>query len=251
MKVLSCKIHGDLTEEEVITCKDIHNKHGIKRKCIKCFDEQKKKTLDKHIANGFKLPETVRGICKVHGELNTNTGYICVDKYCPDGYRLRCKECNHRRRVFKYYENREENIKKAAEWKKQNRERVREQVRLDRKNNPDKYLKWSREYKERNQDKLNLNESLRRRGIDKNFYDQMMQEQKNKCAICKLEETRVSKKGDKITRLCIDHNHETGVVRQLLCHDCNTGLGKFKDNPFLLLMASDYLLNHQESPNDI
>jgi hypothetical protein len=41
--------------------------------------------------------------------------------------------------------------------------------------------------------------------------------------------------------LHIDHNHETGVVRGVLCTTCNTGLGQFKDNPELLEKAAAYL----------
>ena len=39
----------------------------------------------------------------------------------------------------------------------------------------------------------------------------------------------------------IDHDHETGKVRGLLCHECNTALGKFGDDPAILLRAVDYL----------
>lgn len=46
--------------------------------------------------------------------------------------------------------------------------------------------------------------------------------------------------GSKV-RLCIDHNHETGNVRGLLCTKCNTGLGMFEDNPVKLERAIEYL----------
>lgn len=45
-----------------------------------------------------------------------------------------------------------------------------------------------------------------------------------------------------IEKLCIDHSHQSGRVRGRLCTSCNKGLGFFKDNPTLLLRASDYIM---------
>lgn len=39
----------------------------------------------------------------------------------------------------------------------------------------------------------------------------------------------------------VDHCHNTGKIRGLLCHFCNVGIGVFKDDPELLLKARDYL----------
>jgi hypothetical protein len=44
-------------------------------------------------------------------------------------------------------------------------------------------------------------------------------------------------------RLSIDHDHNTGKVRGLLCSPCNIGLGGFKDNPHSLTKAIEYLKN--------
>lgn len=64
-------------------------------------------------------------------------------------------------------------------------------------------------------------------------YDRMLKAQGGKCAICSCE-----LKG----RNChVDHNHETGEVRGLLCHSCNVGLGMFRDDRGRFLKASEYL----------
>ena len=67
------------------------------------------------------------------------------------------------------------------------------------------------------------------------------EQQNGRCAICGGTGERVHK-GVK-SGLYIDHDHDTGKIRGLLCHDCNSGLGHFRDNPALLLKALRYLKN--------
>ena len=67
-------------------------------------------------------------------------------------------------------------------------------------------------------------------------FDQMLASQKGRCRICGTD-----KPGHK-GRFCVDHNHNTGEVRGILCHKCNTALGLLQDSPSLLQSARDYLL---------
>lgn len=63
-------------------------------------------------------------------------------------------------------------------------------------------------------------------------YCDLLTQQKGRCKICNVhygEELRV------------DHNHETGEVRALLCNNCNTGLGLFKEDPDRMKSAIEYL----------
>ena len=69
-------------------------------------------------------------------------------------------------------------------------------------------------------------------GISVEEYDQMFKNQDGVCAICH--------KPDKV--LCVDHDHNTGEIRGLLCAQCNTALGKFRDDPLLLQRAAEYVM---------
>lgn len=73
-----------------------------------------------------------------------------------------------------------------------------------------------------------------RYGIELEEYEQMLEDQGGTCYICDNPPGKY--------RLSVDHCHESGTVRGLLCHDCNHGLGKFKDNIGLLFRAIKYLL---------
>ena len=75
--------------------------------------------------------------------------------------------------------------------------------------------------------------------ISKEQYSNLLQEQKGLCAnvYCKKPPGGYGKE----TRLHIDHDHETGKVRGLLCANCNHALGKVKDSKLLLKGLIDYL----------
>lgn len=70
-------------------------------------------------------------------------------------------------------------------------------------------------------------------GITQAEYEAMLKAQGNVCAICCTRPNET---------LRVDHNHETDAIRGLLCDWCNTGLGKFRDDPALLGKAATYLL---------
>ena len=64
-------------------------------------------------------------------------------------------------------------------------------------------------------------------------YAQMLEEQNGVCAICNTPPTT--------QRLAVDHDHETGKVRGLLCRKCNFGIGYLQDNVETLAQAIVYL----------
>ena len=75
-------------------------------------------------------------------------------------------------------------------------------------------------------------------GISAEQYYDLYQLQEGKCKICGCEVPEGK-------YLHVDHNKETGAVRGLLCRDCNTGLGMFKDNIELMKKAMKYLKENE------
>lgn len=68
----------------------------------------------------------------------------------------------------------------------------------------------------------------RRYGITLEDYEQMLKAQEGVCKICLERESALSSKGD-VRRLCVDHDHQTGRVRGLLCVRCNAAIARFEE----------------------
>ena len=69
-----------------------------------------------------------------------------------------------------------------------------------------------------------------RYGMEDGLYEELLYEQCGLCAICGEQPAEH-----------VDHDHETGEVRGLLCFNCNGGLGQFRDRVDILLAAIQYL----------
>lgn len=84
-------------------------------------------------------------------------------------------------------------------------------------------------------------ELLRKYGLTEDDYDWKLREQDYRCAICRKHQNETGKV------LVVDHDHDTGKVRGLLCNSCNTRLGICHDNPRLLAAMLVYLEDHGRS----
>lgn len=76
-------------------------------------------------------------------------------------------------------------------------------------------------------------------GITLEEYEDMLEKQDRKCAICESTSGGNSQYGEK--KLAVDHDHDTGKVRGLLCENCNRSLGMMRDSVELLGKAIVYL----------
>lgn len=108
----------------------------------------------------------------------------------------------------------------------------------------------SQHSKNHSKERPHIYKAIRRRalyaryGITAGQYDQMLLKQGGGCAICGATAEQHERQA---RPLHIDHDHATGIVRGLLCTSCNTGLGKFRDNPKLVQAAADYLTTHKQA----
>jgi hypothetical protein len=101
-------------------------------------------------------------------------------------------------------------------------------------------LPCDREYERVNRRDYRKNWQLKNHyGITLEQYKEMLKEQNGLCAICGNPET--DKIGETLSTLAVDHDHETGRVRGLLCKKCNTAIGLFFENIDTIKKAIKYL----------
>lgn len=74
---------------------------------------------------------------------------------------------------------------------------------------------------------------LKKYGINQKNYDELLEKQKGGCAICERKPS--------IKPLHVDHCHKTGIVRGLLCHQCNWYLGTVESGTNILDRIKNYL----------
>ena len=79
----------------------------------------------------------------------------------------------------------------------------------------------------------------RKYGITLAEFNRMVLSQGSKCACCGTD-----RPGGKHNQWCVDHDHVTGAVRELLCKDCNIVLGLVEDSPEHLQRLIAYIAKH-------
>lgn len=159
-------------------------------------------------------------ICtKCRRELTIDQFYIRSD----DGeLRKQCKKCCNANSQRWRENNKELNKKICKDYYEQNKERVKARTKAYYHNNKEKYKHIKRNY--------HLKENF---NIDEDRYNEILSKQKNRCAICGQIGSR---------NLAVDHNHKYGNIRGLLCNNCNSAIGHFHENIFIMLKAICYLI---------
>lgn len=107
---------------------------------------------------------------------------------------------------------------------------------------------WKRQYE---REKLKVSDSLRdyRKKIHREYslrtyfgitvdqYNELLKKQNDRCAICLRHQSEFNKS------LAVDHSHESGEIRGILCLECNKNLVRNHEDPEIFIRAADYLRN--------
>lgn len=150
-----------------------------------------------------------------------------------DGYSRRCNTCTEQARMESKVKDR---IRKAK-WAKDNKERLAIKSH-------NYYLTHKDEWQARDDalrqldpvayKRMRRDQDMRSKyGISADEYDIMFSNQGNCCAICGLT------MNDR--QMVVDHDHDTGYIRGIVCSDCNFALGHFYDNTQTMINAISYL----------
>jgi len=138
---------------------------------------------------------------------------------------------------------RERGRKYALTMTEEQRARRKESLRQWEAKNPERKKSYYQRYYQANKEKISLrrkqntrrSEVLRRYDLTAGSYDLLLASQGNKCAVCQEDFSRTPH---------VDHDHDTDVVRGLLCSQCNTALGLLKDSARIAFLAASYLQSH-------
>ena len=107
--------------------------------------------------------------------------------------------------------------------------------------------KWARENPKRASESARGRTLKHKYGITLDDYKELFEKQGNLCKICKTDENKVT--GDRFSKIsfAVDHDHTTGEIRGILCNQCNRALGMFRDDPYIIKSAYDYLKEYYET----
>jgi hypothetical protein len=205
-----CKVCGPLTDEQATK-----EKRSSYRACKKClYDRIKAKRLEdperfKELRKKYRFLERHPNIETLHcSKCKIDKKVLEFNKSMLNIRSPYCRECS--RAAVKAHHSKEESKQKHRDW-------------------------YNRHYR----DRARNGNYQKAYGISLDDYNRILLDQNNVCAICKKTQIKSARNHDNY--LAVDHCHETGKVRGLLCNKCNQGLGLFDESIELFSTAMKYL----------
>lgn len=151
-------------------------------------------------------------------------------KLSGDGLQTQCKKCMTQAAL----DWRARHPEKKDEYREKGNECNRKRYATDpvrRQGVKDNARKWKEAQPPEKISRMTRNARLLREyGISQADFERMAAEQNHRCLICHKEKD-----------LAVDHCHRTGVVRGLLCHNCNKGIGHFFEDVETIKRAIEYI----------
>ena len=151
-----------------------------------------------------------------------------------------------RRELAQRPEAKQKLAKRLKDWKSKNSEKVSAYQKQWREENAEHVSNYGKKYMAEYVVKPEVIAQTWERNLWKNYkmtaaeFNDLWASQNGKCAICEVD---LMPRGRQSNSVAVDHNHENGAVRGLLCQACNRAIGLFKDNPKILQSAAEYLEN--------
>lgn len=134
-----------------------------------------------------------------------------------------CGKCKENKPLSEFYKDRERKIGVTSWCKECTKQQNKNYYHANKEKAKQAQYKW----REKNKERVKFHKAKSAYGITE-------EQHKNLAKVCTICGSR--------DNLRIDHNHKSGRIRGMLCDHCNKGLGFFRDDPTLLLRASDYIL---------
>lgn len=141
------------------------------------------------------------------------------------------------------------------EWRKANKDKVRSNFQKWNEENKESRSAYMKDYLAEYAQRPKAIDARVARNLRDNYkmtidqFNDMWESQGGKCGICR---SSMEPRGKTKKSVSVDHNHQTGEIRGLLCNGCNRGIGNLMDCPAILEAAAKYLRekgNYSKSVN--
>ena len=204
--VVETKICSKCKREKPRNCfsKDTRAADGLQCHCKECQSYEHKKLRERDIERD--IPETKK--CRDCNKVLPASDFY-KNKVNSDGLAPKCKTCHNA---------------SSLEYSRKKPDKARERREKWKNDNPERHFSAQRKY------------LLKQYNLTVEEYVDMLEERHQVCQVCGRQERTVRS-------LPVDHCHQTGVVRGLLCSDCNKMLGMANDDPAILRKLVEYLEN--------
>jgi 23S rRNA pseudoU1915 N3-methylase RlmH len=145
------------------------------------------------------------------------------------------QKMTHAEIVKRYREKNPEKVKESQKkWREANKEKIKKRAAEYKKKLGKKYYsEYMKEWRVKNPNGAKSADLKKKYGISYAQYAEKLESQGGVCAICGCSPSTKS--------LAVDHNHETGQIRDIICHACNTSLGLLKECKQRLSALSKYI----------